>query len=89
MKSEDITDEELKRRVAPLVGAWIEIVVEFLISSTCFVAPLVGAWIEIKEVAAKIELLQVAPLVGAWIEIDNAIERTDDIGSRSSCRSVD
>ena len=33
--------------VAPLVGAWIEIVCEGLISYTLFVAPLVGAWIEI------------------------------------------
>ena len=34
--------------VAPLVGAWIEIVVSFIYSVATSVAPLVGAWIEIE-----------------------------------------
>ena len=34
-------------RVAPLVGAWIEIAVLRSTHSTLLVAPLVGAWIEI------------------------------------------
>ena len=33
--------------VAPLVGAWIEIVVVSSLALTIYVAPLVGAWIEI------------------------------------------
>ena len=33
--------------VAPLVGAWIEITIAFLIFPSKSVAPLVGAWIEI------------------------------------------
>ena len=33
--------------VAPLVGAWIEIVVEGSVTRAIRVAPLVGAWIEI------------------------------------------
>ncbi len=37
----------LSLRVAPLVGAWIEIVPEIALSALQAVAPLVGAWIEI------------------------------------------
>ena len=33
--------------VAPLVGAWIEIIDVISSFRNCFVAPLVGAWIEI------------------------------------------
>ena len=36
-----------KIAVAPLVGAWIEIIVRDICSDSCEVAPLVGAWIEI------------------------------------------
>ena len=38
------------RQVAPLVGAWIEIVIAVSISDNVCVAPLVGAWIEIKKI---------------------------------------
>ena len=34
--------------VAPLVGAWIEILYSSLLPLLTHVAPLVGAWIEIK-----------------------------------------
>ena len=34
-------------KVAPLVGAWIEIYISFISSNIALVAPLVGAWIEI------------------------------------------
>ena len=56
-------------RVAPLVGAWIEIYTFSPHSTSRIVAPLVGAWIEI--LVALLEVLDdnVAPLVGAWIEI--------------------
>ena len=35
------------KTVAPLVGAWIEIVIFYRNGKHCRVAPLVGAWIEI------------------------------------------
>ena len=34
--------------VAPLAGAWIEILKSYLIIEKIYVAPLAGAWIEIK-----------------------------------------
>ena len=37
----------LKTNVAPLVGAWIEILLIYMFASSKDVAPLVGAWIEI------------------------------------------
>ena len=40
------------RIVAPLVGAWIEILETKTISIPWIVAPLVGAWIEILDVLA-------------------------------------
>ena len=39
--------------VAPLVGAWIEILFASSKDFACMVAPLVGAWIEIKSDAEK------------------------------------
>ena len=56
-------------RVAPLVGAWIEILMEVVSTVMTTVAPLVGAWIEILELFATACGFLVAPLVGAWIEI--------------------
>ena len=56
-------------RVAPLVGAWIEIVLRASASAERFVAPLVGAWIEIWHTHFPRVSRNVAPLVGAWIEI--------------------
>ncbi len=59
------------RRVAPFMGAWIEI--SNMISSAKFfskVAPFTGAWIEINLALFRIEVLyEVAPFTGAWIEI--------------------
>ena len=58
------------KEVAPLVGAWIEMVVKRYLGGGICVAPLVGAWIEITEDKEhKMKALDVAPLVGAWIEI--------------------
>ena len=34
-------------QVAPLVGAWIEIIINNWMCTVQYVAPLVGAWIEI------------------------------------------
>ena len=55
--------------VAPLVGAWIEIVLAGFFDTTKVVAPLVGAWIEIALLTLFDNSVYVAPLVGAWIEI--------------------
>ena len=58
------------KEVAPLVGAWIEILTLFSVLKLIFVAPLVGAWIEIALSGGLREgYRSVAPLVGAWIEI--------------------
>ncbi len=57
--------------VAPLVGAWIEMVLTFSCCFTYVVAPLVGAWIEIEELLGLDGSDVVAPLVGAWIEISS------------------
>ena len=56
-------------RVAPLVGARIEIFKSFGITREIVVAPLVGARIEIVFGAAYRYRLTVAPLVGARIEM--------------------
>ena len=56
-------------KVAPLVGAWIEIVLKASVNTKEWVAPLVGAWIEIFIVLELSQSNIVAPLVGAWIEI--------------------
>ena len=56
--------------VAPLVGAWIEILRSDPADTRTVVAPLVGAWIEIfSKVLQSSPAEDVAPLVGAWIEI--------------------
>ena len=57
--------------VAPLVGAWIEIIQIGRIVQLSQVAPLVGAWIEMIVENAGLMGLPVAPLVGAWIEIQD------------------
>ena len=54
--------------VAPLVGAWIETVVQCISFWFLHVAPLVGAWIETETTMTDSQQLAVAPLVGAWIE---------------------
>ena len=55
--------------VAPLVGAWIEIISIKAEIFYSMVAPLVGAWIEIFPYSLHSPEFIVAPLVGAWIEI--------------------
>ena len=58
-----------KIAVAPLVGAWIEILIIYTQKVPKSVAPLVGAWIEIGLASTGVNQIYVAPLVGAWIEI--------------------
>ena len=79
----------LKVIVAPLVGAWIEIIGTIDDVEMYDVAPLVGAWIEIFFVDWNIVKDKVAPLVGAWIEIVPDLGEAKFATGRSSCRSVD
>ena len=55
--------------VAPLAGAWIEILAGRRRLHQSPVAPLAGAWIEIEMVDDFDVDIEVAPLAGAWIEI--------------------
>ena len=56
--------------VAPLAGAWIEILITFILGQPAIlVAPLAGAWIEIYLQEGCQRSRVVAPLAGAWIEI--------------------
>ena len=59
----------MRVRVAPLVGAWIEIFYDVDQADVAKVAPLVGAWIEIRAESERDIAVAVAPLVGAWTEI--------------------
>ena len=75
--------------VAPLVGAWIEIISIKAEIFYSMVAPLVGAWIEIFPYSLHSPEFIVAPLVGAWIEIGLFIPFAHPLPSRSPCGSVD
>ena len=75
--------DTLVERVAPLVGAWIEIPQQVYLEHLTCVAPLVGAWIEIILIVMFGYLVFVAPLVGAWIEIVVRLYP----GTSSICRS--
>ena len=75
--------------VAPLAGAWIEIVVAGWLMPQAGVAPLAGAWIEIVGVITNHNKFDVAPLAGAWIEIPISIRKLTPIQSRSPRGSVD
>ena len=59
--------------VAPLAGAWIEILTHEEAEIINDVAPLAGAWIEINPVSVSGKLPDVAPLAGAWIEMALAL----------------
>ena len=75
--------------VAPLAGAWIEIISDFLFLSAYRVAPLAGAWIEISTLPPIASVSFVAPLAGAWIEI-YVLDVTITLPiRRSPCGSVD
>ena len=55
--------------VAPLVGAWIEIVIAVLTSGGTWSLPSWERGLKSSPATVSIALLIVAPLVGAWIEI--------------------
>ena len=61
--------------VAPLAGAWIEILITGRTEKVVKVAPLAGAWIEISVQDKLVASDPVAPLAGAWIEIPMRIFR--------------
>ena len=75
--------------VAPLVGAWIEILIIGGLKKWRNVAPLVGAWIEIWTYRHWLCRNSVAPLVGAWIEITKGENDRGEDRGRSSRGSVD
>ena len=75
--------------VAPLVGAWIEMVKATSAPAATVVAPLVGAWIEISGNCYLLTADNVAPLVGAWIEILKTVRSMEIRQSRSPRGSVD
>ena len=68
-------------RVAPPVGAWIEIRDSEHYCRCDSVAPPVGAWIEIILIGDLAKMICVAPPVGAWIEIRINIKKK--VGSES------
>ena len=55
--------------VAPLAGAWVEILRVRNIEYNYVVAPLAGAWVEISSQFTSYAITYVAPLAGAWVEI--------------------
>ena len=64
------------KKVAPLAGAWIEILLGAVVSGAAAVAPLAGAWIEIAGAVSPSCIRGVAPLAGAWIEITTYTKRS-------------
>ena len=70
LKFEHVNEICDRKYVAPLVGAWIEIIGYAWRCRPAPVAPLVGAWIEILDDIVANGSPVVAPLVGAWIEIN-------------------
>ena len=75
--------------VAPLAGAWIEILNSVIYYHSLVVAPLAGAWIEIASNYSAWIFDEVAPLAGAWIEINGLRFFFPIHRSRSPCGSVD
>ena len=77
-------NEELKHfgnKVAPHVGAWIEMKTPLSLKVSLCVAPHVGAWIEILQQWLERNNIAVAPHVGAWIEITKGYELRKSKGS--------
>ena len=79
----------MDKKVAPLVGAWIEIHTNPSPRKNTVVAPLVGAWIEIFTAGFFMTTRNVAPLVGAWIEIGENLRNLRFYPRRSPRGSVD
>ena len=58
------------RSVAPLVGAWIEIIVGERLTVNCSSLLLWERGLKSENYGAVFAMAKVAPLVGAWIEIN-------------------
>ena len=69
MKFDFYAASEGAASVAPLAGAWVEIVSGLYGSNGGHVAPLAGAWVEINKSVNETVRPMVAPLAGAWVEI--------------------
>ena len=78
MKYYDGSKADIDFYVAPLAGAWIEILGHLLDNSNTLVAPLAGAWIEIRTTCKRGQSHIAAPLAGAWIEMYNHFELVDE-----------
>jgi len=76
-------------RVAPHAGAWIEILLLFVLPSLQAVAPHAGAWIEIDAVAVFVAVSVVAPHAGAWIEMLKYWPSNTFQSRRTPCGCVD
>jgi len=63
-------------KVAPPLGAWIEIFADVIQVIHPLVAPPLGAWIEIDADIRTLMAAVVAPPLGAWIEIRKDFCRT-------------
>ena len=80
---------QLRREVAPRVGAWIETMMKSIKLVRKSVAPRVGAWIETAK-AGKAEADNiVAPRVGAWIETAHTHCGKWSMLRRTPCGCVD
>ena len=69
LKFEEYSKKGGRIAVAPLAGAWIEMLIEWILQKMLRVAPLAGAWIEMTTAFNEPSDFAVAPLAGAWIEI--------------------
>ena len=70
LKCQQLIDMKKNLIVAPLAGAWIEMLYRGVVGALKDkVAPLAGAWIEMWYAKYKNTSQLVAPLAGAWIEI--------------------
>ena len=49
LKFDELEEYEPHKKVAPFVGAWIEIQSDYYLQEKTYVAPFVGAWIEIDD----------------------------------------
>ena len=76
-------------RVAPLVGAWIEIIIVGAHGSTVAVAPLVGAWIEIALSLASVSIMGSLPLWERGLKSAFPERNGRQEPRRSPCGSVD
>jgi hypothetical protein len=55
--------------VTPLVGVWIEMLMEPRNHTIDLVTPLVGVWIEMSLTILCLRQLEVTPLAGVWIKL--------------------